>query len=199
MLNLPLSPLSLVDKVLTPERVTAILKEWLTHQSKLAGSADQTLKVQERALKTTEDGLNNLYRGIEKGILDLDSSLQARVNHLKDEREQVLGQIAQVKMAQPSPRKISPKQVDYACQRLREMLLDTSAGYGKQLLNHLVTEIRVRPGEATITGSSAVLNKTVTEMKTGTPFEVPSLVLDWRARNDSNVRPLPSEGSTLSS
>ena len=35
--------------------------------------------------------------------------------------------------------------------------------------------------------------------KTEKPGHVPGLTNDWRARHDSNVRPLPSEGSTLSS
>ena len=39
----------------------------------------------------------------------------------------------------------------------------------------------------------------ITEMKKGTSEEVPSFMRNWRARHDSNVRPLPSEGSTLSS
>lgn len=34
---------------------------------------------------------------------------------------------------------------------MREMLLDTNAGYGKQLQGLLVAEILVKPGEAYIT------------------------------------------------
>lgn len=78
--------------------------------------------------------------------------------------------MALVKVEKPSPRKLSPKQVAYACQRMREMLLDSGAGYGKQLLGLLVTEIRVKPGTVTMTGSTAVLNNAVSEMKLGTPF-----------------------------
>jgi site-specific DNA recombinase len=202
--NLPLERMDrlilerLVDRVLTPERVTAMLRQWLAHQAKTQGKADIELKKLERALKAAEDGLNNLYAAIEKGVVALDSSLQARVNRLKDEREQILAAMATVKRDKPSPSKLSPKQVAYACGRMREMLLDPNAGYGKQLLGLLVTEIRVKPGLVTMTGSTAVLNQAVSEMKLGTPFEVPSIVLDWRARDDSNVRPLPSEGSTLS-
>ncbi len=125
--------------------------------------------------------------------------MQVRLNQLKDSRERILAKMTLVKIDKPSPRKISPKQVAYACQCLREMLLDPAASYGKQLLGLLVTKIRVKPSTVTMTGSAAVLSETVSKMKLGTPFEVPSVVNDWRARDDSNVRPLPSEGSTLSS
>ncbi|MDP2961275.1 MAG: hypothetical protein Q8N54_00860, partial [Sulfurimicrobium sp.] len=116
----------------------------------------------------TDDGLNNLYGAIEKGVVALDSTLGERINRLKDEREKILAEMALVKRDKPSPRKLSPKQVTYACQRMREMLLDASMGYGKQLLGLLVDEIRVKPGMATMTGSTAVLNQVVSEMKMGT-------------------------------
>ena len=182
----------LLGKVLTPERVTTLLKEWLTHQAKIQGQSDQELKKLERSLQSAEDGLSNLYRAIEQGVIALDSTLQSRVNRLKDEREQIVGQIAQMKQQKPSPMKLSPKHVAYACARMREMLLDHTKGYGKQLLSLLVTEIRVEPGTVTMTGSTAMLNKAVSEMKMGTSFEVPSVVCDWRARSDSNARPLGS-------
>jgi len=39
------------------------------------------------------------------------STLQARVNALKDEREVVLTEMAGIKQDRPSPRNVSPKQV----------------------------------------------------------------------------------------
>ena len=141
----------LVDKVLTPERVTVMLKEWLAHQAKTQGKNDLELK----------------------------------------RLEKVLAEMALVKRDKPSPMKLSAKQVAYACQRMREMLLDASTGYGKQLLGLLVEEIRVAPGVATMTGSTAALNQAVSEMKMGTPLEVPRVVLDWRPEDESNVRPTP--------
>ena len=182
----------LVDRILTPERVMTLLKEWLSNQAKMKGRLDEDSARLERSILSSEDGLNNLYRGIEQGVLALDSTLQARVNQLKDTREKLLGELALIKRDQPSPRKLSSKQVEYACQRMREMLLDRTQGYGKQLLHLLVSEIRVQPGEAVITGSTEVLNKAVLEMKKGTSVEVPSLMRAWRARSDSNARPLGS-------
>jgi hypothetical protein len=64
-----------------------------------------------------------------------------------------------------------------------------------------VDEIVVNGKEATIKGSNAALMAAAAkdEKKAGHQKQVPTFIPDWRARNDSNVRPLPSEGSTLSS
>ena len=60
-------------------------------------------------------------------------------------------------------------------------------------------EIRLDSNELHIRGSYRALARAVTLSKEEKLDEVPSLVPEWRARDDSNVRPLPSEGSTLSS
>ena len=132
-------------------------------------------------------------------MVSLDTSLQAPANHLRDEREKILSEIALVKRDRPSPRKVSPRQVAYACERMRCMLLDPERLYGKQLLTLLVSDIRVGKTEAMMGGSKGAPISTDSEMKLGTSVEVPSFIMNWRARDDSNVRPLPSEGSTLSS
>lgn len=65
-------------------------------------------------------------------------------------------------------------------------------------LDALVDEIAVKDGTATFKGRYEALAQTL--QKLGTPNnQVPSFIPDWCARHDSNVRLLPSEGSTLSS
>jgi hypothetical protein len=71
---------------------------------------------------------------------------------LKDEREAILMEIAALKQDRPLPRKVPPKQVAYALERRKAMLLDPEPGYGKQLLRYLVTDIRVEVGQATLRG-----------------------------------------------
>ncbi len=176
----------LTEKVLTPERVTAMIKDWLKYREKTRASEDARLQELNRALMAADDGLNNLYGAIEKGIIALDSSLQTRVNQLKDRREKVLAEMALVNRDKPSFRKVSSKQVAYATERMRQMLLDPEQGYGKQLLHLLVDEIRVDTRSATLRGSTAALENAVSEMKMGAPVGVPRFVSDWRARRDSN-------------
>ncbi|CAB1370031.1 protein of unknown function [Denitratisoma oestradiolicum] len=68
-----------------------------------------------------------------------------------------------------------------------------------EYLYALVEKIVVNDQEAMATGVYSRLASAMLEKKKGTSVEVPSSMPDWRARRDSNARPLPSEGSTLSS
>ncbi len=81
---------------------------------------------------------------------------------------------------------------------MRQMLLDPEQGYGKQLRHPLVEKIRVDTRSAALRGSAAALENAVSEMKMGAPVGVPRFVSDWRARQESNLRPLASEANTLS-
>ena len=177
----------LVEKVLAPDRVTLMLKDWLKHQEKSQGGEDKTAQELAPSLKVTDDGLNNLYDAIEKSVIALDSRLQSRVNLPKDTREKILTDMALLKRDKPSFRKVSLKQVAYATQRMKEILLDPESGYGKQLLNLLVDEIRVKGRQATARGSYAALDLAVSEMTLGTPNGVPKVIHDWCARQDSNL------------
>ena len=202
--NLPMDQMDqmiltrLIDQVLTPERVVSLLKAHLRRQESLKSETDVALDRLGKALRAKEAGLENLYRAIEQGVIALDGMLQARVNQLKDEREKLLTEMALLKRDKPSFRKVSPNQVAYAVRRLKEMLLDSASGRGKAWLNALVEEIRVEPKDITVRGSAAALEQVVSELKPGTPTEVPGFVMDWRARRDSNARPLASEANTLS-
>jgi hypothetical protein len=81
------------------------------------------------------------------------------------------------------------------------------AGGGARLLEHRFARgVPINPGEhqinaneLVVTGSHRRLADAIGFMQKRKLGEVPSFVRDWRARDDSNVRPLPSEGSTLSS
>lgn len=133
--------------------VTAILKAWLKHRAQEYDQSDVEAKRLNRALQATENGLNNLYQAVEQGLITLDSTLQASINALRDKREKVLQELTLIQRERPSPQKLSPRQVRFACERMREMLLDRESGWGKQLLGVLVTDIRVEPGAAKVSGS----------------------------------------------
>ncbi|MHB0992457.1 MAG: hypothetical protein ACYC0M_14440 [Burkholderiales bacterium] len=73
---------------------------------------------------------------------------------------------------------------------MKEILLD--AGYGKQLLNLLVDDIRVDGKQATVRGSYAALELAVDEMKMGAPMECPDSLMigapDWIRTSDPWLR-----------
>jgi hypothetical protein len=179
----------MVERVLTPERVTQLLRDHMKHRQATETEGQEQLKQLSRVLATKDDGLANLYRAIEQGIIGLDSTLQTRVHALKDEREAILMEMAGIKQDRPSPRKVSTKQVTYAMERMRAMLVNPNLGYGKQLLRYLVQDIRVEVGQVTMRGRVRQLEKAVAEIKMDTVLTVPTFITDWCARQDSNTLP----------
>ena len=75
---------------------------------------------------------------------------------------------------------------------MRKRLRENGTDFAKRYLQVLVEEIVVRGSEATIRGNYDKLGMAVTGEKKGTSEEVPSFIFDWRARSDSNARPLGS-------
>ena len=71
--------------------------------------------------------------------------------------------------------------------------------FAKRYLQVLVDEIVINGNEVAICGSDDRLALAVQKTKEGNLDQEPSFIDVWRARRDSNARPLPSEGSTLSS
>jgi hypothetical protein len=71
--------------------------------------------------------------------------------------------------------------------------------FAQRYLSLLVDKIEVDGMQATLQGSYRKLTDAIAQTKMDTSKEVPIFMLNWRARRDSNARPLPSEGSTLSS
>ena len=93
--------------------------------------------------------------------------------------------------------RILPSNID--AQAIRKRLKDPRTNFAKRYLQVLVDEVVINGNETTIRGSYDKLAMAVQKTEEGALDQVPSFMCSWRARNDSNVRPLPSEGSTLSS
>ena len=70
--------------------------------------------------------------------------------------------------------------------------MQMSNGFGKAYLRLLVDEIRLEGNQLTISGSYAELGHAFGMLEKLRLGEVPSLVPVWRARQDSNPRPLGS-------
>jgi len=73
-----------------------------------------------------------------------------------------------------------------------DAVIDTASGFGKAYLNPLLDEIRLDGDELHIQGSYRALARAVSLSKEGKLDTVPSFVPEWRARQDSNPRPLGS-------
>ena len=130
--------------------------------------------------------------------MPFDEPLQKRSQELKSVRESLLIELAGSRRNHAAlVERILPSNIEVFSKAIREKLKDKE--FAKRYLHVLVDEIVVSGDTATMKGSYARLANAIAETKKGTSEEVPSFIKNWRARHDSNVRPLPSEGSTLSS
>ena len=146
-----------------------------------------------RELKETDAGIARLYEAVEKGLLPLDTTLQARSQKLQARRQDVLVASAALRDKWEVPlNKLTPLHIQKFTTALRTRFLDTASGFGKAYLNLLVDEIRLDGNELHIRGSYRALARAVSLSKEGKLSEVPSFVPEWRARTDSNRLPLGS-------
>ncbi len=190
---------ALADRVCAPERLKIILSELATRHAKSKGEDDAKLRVVKKAIAEIEARQRNLFNAVEEGLIPRDQSLAKRAQELKAERESLLVQLAGVRTQQELPlQQINARRIEAFGKALRSRLLDRTAGLAKPYLRLMVDEVRVGGGTATIRGSNAVLARAVAQGAKGALL-VPRTVAEWRTRRDSNSRPLPSEGSALSS
>ncbi len=182
----------LADRAFTPARLRLMLAEAVRVVEGQRASAQNALSSLQAELKRNDDRLSRLYDALETGAVTLDETFRRRLQQAKSAREAVLIEIAghRRRTAAPVPR-FAPSQVEAFSQVIRAKLLDKSSTFAKDYLHSLVEEVRVEGNAATITGSNSALIAAVAVKKEGTG-SVPSFMRDWRARQDSNPRPLGS-------
>ncbi|WP_394701282.1 recombinase family protein [uncultured Propionivibrio sp.] len=173
-----------------PERLNQLISE-LRKRTKNSRVAEQE-KINEisRQLKRTEQAQRNIITGIENGM-PVDETLRNRMQELKGTREALLIEQAGVRRSHAVPvERILPSDIAAFSKAIRAKLQDKA--FAKRYLHTLVDEIVVSGDTATMKGSYAVLAQVISEKKKGTSEEVPSSMFAWRARSDSNARPLGS-------
>ena len=89
-------------------------------------------------------------------------------------------------------RRVNADTVKAFCAAPKERFTDPASGLGKAYLRLLVDEIKLDGNELVVTGSHRRLADAYGFMQKRKLGEVPSFVNDWRARSDSNARPLGS-------
>lgn len=176
----------LADKVFTPQRIALMMQGLRQRLRNTESDEDRQLKQLTKELRDSEQRLEKLYDAVETGALPLDSTLQARAQKHKAQRETLLIQIAGLRRRKTLPlENINPAMIGAFTKVLRKKLLDTESPFGKVYLRLLVDEIRVEGKQATITGSYSAMAQAMAEMKTGTLL-VPTFILDWRTNQSSS-------------
>jgi site-specific DNA recombinase len=142
----------------------------------------------KRQVKNVEERQHRLLDAIGSGVVELDETAHQPSWQLKTARETLLIQIAEARKAPlpPAVEFLKPGQVEVLEEKLRKRLLP-NAFVVKNSIQMLVDEVTVHKDEAIIRGSHLAQASALHQMQMGTSVQVPTLIYDWRARQESNL------------
>ena len=177
------------DKVLTSERLKAMLQEMKQHLKHANSGQDETLRTLKKDLIELETATNRLYEAVEKGLLPMDDMLKVRAQKLKFRRDAVLIEVAGSKRIKEVPvALLTARQLDAFSTALRARVLDRTAGFSKRYLREFVSEIRFDGKRVVMRGKKATLLAAAAQKEMGTTC-VPSSATNWLLDLGSNQGP----------
>ena len=187
----------LEDRLLRPERLETILASVLDRRQERTERRREHLAELHKRIAETDQRLNRLFDAIESGVADLDApGLKERIAGLKAIREQASADAerAQAALDHVGNQAVSPDMVRTFARAARQRIRLDSGGYRRDHLRALAQRVEVADTEVRIMGSKSKLLRTLVAASGGKPgvAGVQSSVLKWRARQDSNPRPLGS-------
>ncbi len=193
---------ALTQKVFTPAKLQEILTEY--RQNLLAQDATISEKVTliNRQIQQVEERQKRLLDAIELGALELDEMTLERSQDLKRSKEALL--IEKHKL-QKSDNDAFPELRASKLEKLSKLisskLLSTNPDTAKGYLKLLVDQVTVKENVIEMKGPIIGLVRAIKakDEKNGYLNQVPTSLMVWRARRESNPRPLASETNTLSS
>lgn len=172
--RLPVTPLetlvltAFAERVLSPDRLKAILTELEKLQAH--GSMDEQARLRElqARLKEKDEALTNLMEAIERKVLPLDETTRQRAQLHQNARSEILLEIGRLRAAQaPRPNAKSPRHIEAFSQAVKNRLFDRESGFARRYLGSLVTSITVGPEEVVLRGSKHVLAAAICADKLG--------------------------------
>jgi len=186
---------NLAQHVFTEQRVRLIMAGLRKDLKLMKSEGEKSIAGVKKALSAIDTKLKNLYLGIENGLPANDPVLQARLADLQGQRKNALAEIAGGNTRPVLPMKqINDDQIALFTEVVKAKFIRNDSAFTKRYVQLLVNEIKVKDGVAHVVGCSATLANAIASVKKGALEGVPRSITNWRARHDSNVRLLPSEG-----
>lgn len=146
---------ALLDQLLQPERVTAILTALKARRDDRQASADRRLIDLGRQAADAGERLSRLYAAIEAGTVDgTDPTLKDRVSALKANRDRALEALEYAKKSSALPIEIDPVAVERFTRLMREQLVSGDVAARKAYLSAIVDAIVVSDTTIRIIGSN---------------------------------------------
>ena len=188
----------LLERLFKPERLALILASLSSRRAEQAAALNSRIVCLQREMIEADDKLKRLYRLVEDGLTDLDEVLKDRLNTLKADRDRAKAALERAKEYSVSHIRIDPALIERFGRTICENLSTGSVPFRKAYLRSLIDVIEVDDHQIRIKGNKELLEKAVLASQNAQSW-CSQASTRWRARRDSNSRPLPSEGSALSS
>jgi site-specific DNA recombinase len=183
----------LLERLFRPERVAAILASLSSARVEKEAALNGRLIALQRQVIDADDKLKRLYRLVEDGLTDLDEVLKDRLNTLKADRDRAKAALERAKGHSASQIQIDPALIERFGRSMRENFSTGSVPFRKAYLQSLIDVIEVDDDQIRIKGNKDLLEKAVLASQNDQRW-CSQTSTRWRARRDSNSRPLPSEG-----
>ena len=188
----------LIDRLLHPQRLTEILASINVRRAERALELDKRVATLQSEVADADDKLRRLYRMVEEGVAEIDDVLKDRLDHLKTDRERAKAALDRIVGNSNRSAAIEPEAVEKFSRLMRENVAFGDIPFRKAYIQSVVDRVEVDDGVIRIVGDKATLEQAVAGRVMGSGG-VRRRVPKWRTRQDSNLWPLPSEGSALSS
>jgi site-specific DNA recombinase len=190
-------------RLLCPSRLEKVLSCVLERREERAERRAGHVTELKKRVAEADAKLKRLYDAIEAGVAYLtDPTLKSRVAELVAVRDQARADSERSEAAiGRAGATVTPEAIEIFARAARERMRDDKGRYRRDHLRALAQRIEVAEKEVRIMGSRTELLRTLVGASSAesTGIGVPSFVPKWRTRQDSNLWPLPSEGSALSS
>lgn len=177
---------ALADKLLTPERLPALVREALRHRHKTASQTRGRKAALQKQLNEADAQISRLVTAVAEGTLPDTVQVRAKADDLGRQRDECARLLASLEIEGPELRQaLSKQQAISIAGELRRRLLNAPRPLQKRYVRGLVSEIVVTAEVATISGPPLAL-----AMAAASPEslgDVRSSIREWRTRQDSNL------------
>lgn len=178
---------SLVDHLLEPRHLTALLTSVSERRAAQALEIDKRVATLQSELTETEAKLKRLYKMVEDGIAELDDILKDRIASLKLDRERTSTTLDRIRAQAAPPTAFDPAVIESFGRVMRENITSGETPFRKAYIRAVVDRVEVDDGVVRIVGDKATLEQAVAGLTLAADGGVRRCVPKWRARHDSNV------------
>ena len=175
----------LADRVLDPERLTAMLASLASRRAVKAAAVDERIGILEKEAHEADERLRRLYKLVEGGVAEVDDILKDRITALKADRDRTQAALDRARTGTRPAVDISPIVVERFGKTMRERLTTGDVPFRKAYLGAIVDRVEVDDHEIRIVGRKDVLEQAVLA-KGGPVPGVRSFVRKWRSLRESN-------------